>query len=182
MNRSKRFKTKIENGPTGIDQKATAKALLESGELFGKPLDWETIARLTAIVDSGEPKRKTESQKLFDFDRKLKMESKPEYRFYATDWGTNGTNDLIITDIDGQVIEYLESILFGINIMGKTSLLAIFDGESVFGTNQDIGDIAGLDHDLVRSIDSDDILQYIAISPIDSENDQITKLKPYIAA
>lgn len=185
------------------------------GNIMGKLLQFKS--------ESKGIKRTTESNKLFELDRKIKSESETEkrvnrieksiesisvvmseafgesesnnhsnnlinsqlgeYRFYCTDWAPNGCNDLIITDIDGQLIEYLEGFLFGVNLMKNPALICCFDGESVFGTGKDIGDLEGIDsNDLVRSIDSDDILQYMTISPINTEVDQLKKIKPYIAA
>jgi len=102
------------------------------------------------------------------------------YYFYTTDQAPNGTSDLIITDMDGTVIANVDEALFGYNVSNKPQWLALCDGESVFGTNKDIGDTEDIPEDMfVWQIDAEDALRFIAVSPVEDGTGTVDIINQY---
>lgn len=100
-------------------------------------------------------------------------------RFYCTNWAPNGTSDLVITDLDGQVIAFLDEFLFGPvldhNQCGDTlgGVHVCFDEDVQMMDRLD----EGLDeHSIVYPLTIDDVIGSIAVSPMHSLADQRKRL------
>lgn len=84
-------------------------------------------------------------------------------RLYALDWNTNGTNDLVVTDEDGQVIDCLTEALFGVNVSkGQVGDgLFVTDGETTWYAKGDAAE--GLT--VVREVTPSEASRNAAVSP-----------------
>lgn len=89
-------------------------------------------------------------------------------RLYALDWNPNGTNDLIVTDEDCQVLDLLPEALFGVNV-DKGQIgggLLVTDGEEVWYdcTSPEVLFPACT---VVREVTLTEALRQAAVSPCD---------------
>lgn len=102
------------------------------------------------------------------------------FYFYSDYWAPNGTSDLIITDEDGQIKMVLNEALFGAPV-SDDGMLAMTDGDSIFGTGRDIGDHEGLPEDaMVWQLEAESVLRYIAVSPLSDGQETIDIIKGYL--
>ena len=110
----------------------------------------------------------------------MKTNKMEEKHYYITESKPNGTEDLIITDIDGTVIKSINEAVFWPVTTRKAETLALCDGESVFGTGKDIGDDDDLPEDMkVWKVDYDFMVKFIAVSPTQSEEEVLKQIRAF---
>lgn len=104
-----------------------------------------------------------------------------KFNYYVVSWNPNGTNDLIITDKDSQIVDSLECATFGIDVMKGQygDDLIVTDSESVFTTNrEDFEESESIM--IVRQVSVDELIKFRACSPVDpSGRELLRKLESY---
>jgi hypothetical protein len=93
------------------------------------------------------------------------------YRFYVTDWQPNGTNNLVITNENGEVVEYVSEALFGVSVDFNTSELLVTDGHWVLclDDQEQVEDVLNGDDPIfapLMEISGFKAMHHIAISPV----------------
>jgi hypothetical protein len=101
------------------------------------------------------------------------------FHFYVSDWGPNGTNDLIITDQDGTIVDSLSEAIFGVlcklDPMGGAMHC---NGVEVFYV--EAADLECLQvEDLVYEFDAEYLLRHVAVSPVSNGSKAIAMIKKY---
>jgi hypothetical protein len=98
-------------------------------------------------------------------------------RLYVTEFNPNGTNDLVITNDDSQVVDYIPEATFGVRIPNNYLQLAIMiNGEDVTAASENYADeVSELPETLalLTPITVGDLSRFLAVSPIDPSGDKV---------
>ena len=86
-------------------------------------------------------------------------------KYYVTEWNPNGTNDLLIADESGDVVNSVSEATFGINT--KDSGLFLSLGQWIESVHVD--DYDPEMHCQIKEISYMDLLTQLAISPCDPD-------------
>jgi len=124
--------------------------------------------------------------------RELNLEDKymepADFRFYTTDWESNGTSTLIIADQDNQIIAIIEEALFNATFQPTDRLNGVTAGyanESIWyiEDNEDNEELLESLHEntssemyLVAQLDREQVLESIAQSPVQTRFEVLRKI------
>lgn len=115
------------------------------------------------------------------------MKNTNKLKFYVTDWAPNGTADIIITDLDGQLLTSLDEAVFGLPCRPKDSLGNV----SVLGYGESIMMIDYADEESfiesildgeisdfcpVSEVSFDEVSEHLAVSPVRSREEAESRL------
>jgi hypothetical protein len=98
-----------------------------------------------------------------------------QFKAFAIEWNSNGTNDLVIVNENGEVMYAVQEVLFGyrVNQVSNGDHLVLLDNELAY-LNQD--DYEQLGAPLVSEIDRETALRYAAVSPVSDSTEPLIAL------
>ena len=97
---------------------------------------------------------------------------KPKYKLYLTEFGPNGTNDLLIVDRGtGSIVDLIEETSFGYSATAKL----VCDGETIESIKSLAGALDPELHTVVYPVSLSQVLRCICVSPVDPRGDRVMK-------
>lgn len=95
-----------------------------------------------------------------------------KFTLYVTDWAPNGTNDLLVVNKYGEILECIEEATFGIDVCkpNKKTLL-VADTTVVYEIEKSsfIPEI----HTAVKRIGATELLRKLCVSPVDPNGEEL---------
>ncbi len=99
-------------------------------------------------------------------------------QLYVTDWAPNGTNDLVIVR-DGEIVDYLEEAVFGVDIEKCPHQLAVIDDTEELHAMESF-DGSPYIAPTYGSIDLETLSECLAVSPCRSEEEAQARVLAFL--
>jgi hypothetical protein len=110
------------------------------------------------------------------------MKMKQRYKFYVTDFAPNGTQDLVIADREGNIIEARSEAIWGLHVIPSASVMAL--GDQIVHDRELRESLMDAPNDVcfLYPTSTSTLMRHVAVSPVCDGSETVAFIKKYMGA